>query len=137
MKGMASDFLKEMGIDQPSLEELEKHVNDSLVAALTKGKAQYEKLKADNKRLFQKYQEAISYRRAMLDNRAGDPINELFEFLKHGDEKHQAWLKEALDAFFEGKERPEEKKYHDPIEPHNPFIGMTTTAAGFPTLRGL
>ena len=34
---------------------------------------------------------------------------ELFEFLKHGDEKHQAWLREAIDAFFAGKPRPEPK----------------------------
>lgn len=30
----------------------------------------------------------------------------LFEFLRHGDENHQAWLREAIDAFFDGRERP-------------------------------
>jgi hypothetical protein len=31
----------------------------------------------------------------------------LFEYLKHGDEKHQAWLREAIEAFFDHKPRPE------------------------------
>lgn len=33
-------------------------------------------------------------------------IDQLYEYIKHGDEDHQAWLKEALTAFFEGKECP-------------------------------
>ena len=33
--------------------------------------------------------------------------NDLFDFLKHGDEKHQQWLRDAINAFFEGRERPE------------------------------
>lgn len=31
----------------------------------------------------------------------------LFLYLRHGDEKHQQWLKKSLHAFFRGEERPE------------------------------
>ena len=30
----------------------------------------------------------------------------LYNALKHGDEEHQKWLKEAIDAYYEGKEIP-------------------------------
>lgn len=30
----------------------------------------------------------------------------LFEFLKHGDESHKEWLKSAINAFYNNKERP-------------------------------
>lgn len=36
-------------------------------------------------------------------------IFELYEFIKHGGEDHKAWLKEALFAFFNDKEKPEYK----------------------------
>lgn len=36
-------------------------------------------------------------------------IEKLYEFIAHGDDKHKAWLREALYAFFEGRPRPEEK----------------------------
>lgn len=35
--------------------------------------------------------------------------HELFEFLKHGDDKHQRWLQEAIWAFFEARPRPDER----------------------------
>lgn len=31
----------------------------------------------------------------------------LHKFLEHGDEKHRQWLKEAIEAFFNGDDRPE------------------------------
>lgn len=34
---------------------------------------------------------------------------ELFDFIAHGDEQHRAWLREAIDAYFAGSERPELK----------------------------
>lgn len=34
----------------------------------------------------------------------------LFEFLAHGDDEHRRWLREAIDAFFSGKPRPEANK---------------------------
>ena len=30
----------------------------------------------------------------------------LWEFLAHGDEDHRRWLRDAIEAFFEGKPRP-------------------------------
>lgn len=38
----------------------------------------------------------------------GDPATELFEAIKHGDEKHQAWLKAALTAYYNGQPIPRE-----------------------------
>lgn len=38
----------------------------------------------------------------------GSPANELFQAIKHGDGKHQAWLEAALVAFYSGKEIPTE-----------------------------
>lgn len=32
--------------------------------------------------------------------------NELFDFLRHGDDEHQGWLKEAIEAFFHHRPRP-------------------------------
>lgn len=37
-----------------------------------------------------------------------DELIDLWRFIKHGDNKHQEWLWEALVAFKEGRERPEE-----------------------------
>ena len=33
----------------------------------------------------------------------GNLADEIFDVIKHGDEKHQAWLKHALQAFFSGR----------------------------------
>jgi hypothetical protein len=30
----------------------------------------------------------------------------IFDFLKHGDDKHQRWLRLAIRHWFEGKEKP-------------------------------
>lgn len=38
-----------------------------------------------------------------------EKVEELFNFIKHGGEDHQEWLKEALYCFFSGKEKPEYK----------------------------
>ena len=35
----------------------------------------------------------------------GDIVS-LWEFLKHGDEDHQMWLYEAIEAWSEGLQRP-------------------------------
>lgn len=35
--------------------------------------------------------------------------DELFNFLKHGSEEHQVWLKKSIDAFFKGNPRPDLK----------------------------
>lgn len=37
-------------------------------------------------------------------------IRTLFESIKHGDQKHQDWLKEAIDKHFETGPHPAEKK---------------------------
>jgi len=42
------------------------------------------------------------YARAQLNMRA----TTLFDAIKHGDEKHQAWLKEAIDAHLSGHPVP-------------------------------
>lgn len=34
------------------------------------------------------------------------PRQALFDFLAHGDETHRRWLKDAIDAFYEGRPRP-------------------------------
>lgn len=34
-------------------------------------------------------------------------LEDLYQFLAHGDEEHRRWLKEAIWAYFEGKPRPE------------------------------
>lgn len=46
----------------------------------------------------------IAYRDASRGQR-----DALFDFVKHGDEKHRAWLREAIDAFYAGLPRPEPK----------------------------
>lgn len=33
-------------------------------------------------------------------------INTLFDTIKHGDEKHRQWLKEAINSHFAGKQVP-------------------------------
>lgn len=33
-------------------------------------------------------------------------LNELYEKIKHGDEKHRAWLREAIVAHGEGRDVP-------------------------------
>lgn len=32
--------------------------------------------------------------------------NKLYEAIKHGDEEHRKWLKEAIESFFLGKQIP-------------------------------
>lgn len=39
----------------------------------------------------------------------GNPAEQLFELIKHGDAKHQAWLKAALVAYYDGQPIPREK----------------------------
>lgn len=39
--------------------------------------------------------------------------NRLFEALKHGDQDHQDWLFDAINAFFDGKEIPHVKGLND------------------------
>lgn len=41
-------------------------------------------------------------RNSMLEN----DLNEFVEFILHGDENHQAWLKESVKAFLCGDPRP-------------------------------
>lgn len=41
--------------------------------------------------------------------RAPLPVDALFEFIKHGDENHRAWLLAALRAFAAGLPRPDER----------------------------
>ena len=49
----------------------------------------------------------------------------LYEAIAHGDAEHRGWLREALDAFFDGRRVPEprgkgvEKPAGDPtMQPH-------------------
>jgi hypothetical protein len=51
------------------------------------------------KTLAQHYQSALEGRI--------ERITTLFDAIKHGDEKHQQWLKEAIEAHFEGQPVPE------------------------------
>lgn len=44
--------------------------------------------------------------KSVADKKAED----LFNAIAHGDEKHRAWLKAAVDAFYQGKPIPEEQK---------------------------
>jgi hypothetical protein len=37
-----------------------------------------------------------------------DLSERLFQYLRHGDANHEAWLKGALNCYFDGKPRPPE-----------------------------
>jgi hypothetical protein len=54
--------------------------------------------RATAKNLRQKHEKNISFE---------EEQESLFEFLAHGDTEHRGWLREAIRAWYEGKERPE------------------------------
>jgi bacterioferritin (cytochrome b1) len=49
-----------------------------------------------------KYANPVDVLEDFRDTKADD----LWEAIKHGDEAHQAWLKDAIRAYFEGKKIP-------------------------------
>lgn len=56
---------------------------------------------SDKRQLIQALQAERDRYAALLDPAA------LFEFVKHGDEHHQAWLREAFEAYVAGNPKPE------------------------------
>jgi hypothetical protein len=43
-----------------------------------------------------------------LERQLTDAAETLWQYLKHGDDRHQAWLKRALYAFFRNQPIPKE-----------------------------
>jgi hypothetical protein len=43
-----------------------------------------------------------------LERQIIDAAEALFEYLRHGDDRHQAWLKKSIYAFFRNLSRPKE-----------------------------
>lgn len=47
---------------------------------------------------------ALGYRPAMDGTTSIDYVSTLFDAIKHGDDKHRAWLKQAIEDHFAGRE---------------------------------
>lgn len=49
------------------------------------------------------YKDHVETLRQMVQQKENDKFTEFYEFIKHGDEAHQAWIKGAIEGFFKVK----------------------------------